>query len=169
MDKINTDEFNAENIANNKLIVKPQLYLFTDAEKEILQNIVPNKYLYNLNEKYNQKKKENILKSQINVLNSDIEFELKKNLMISHIQRKKQNSIITINIERLDYSKKLRNNFLNNTKSKYNAKKDLYVNTRSYNIIKKEEDEQYEDENNEHEQEEQYEDESYENGGDNNK
>ena len=57
MDKINTDEFNAENIANNKLIVKPQLYLFTDAEKEILQNIVPNKYLYNLNEKYNQKKR----------------------------------------------------------------------------------------------------------------
>jgi len=57
-------------------------------------------------------KNENILKSQINVLNSDIEFELKKNLMISHIQRKKQKSIITGNIERLDYGIKLRNNLL---------------------------------------------------------
>ena len=83
-------------------------------------------------------KNENILKSQINVLNSDIEFELKKNLMISHIQPKKQKKIITGNIERLDYGLKLRNNLLRNTKNRYNAENDFYVNTRSYNIIKKE-------------------------------
>ena len=83
-------------------------------------------------------KNENILKNQINVLNIDIEFEAKRKLMISYIQPKKQKSTISESIERLNYGKKLRNNLLHSTKNRYNAKKDLYVNTRSYNIIKKE-------------------------------
>ena len=83
-------------------------------------------------------KNENILKNQINVLNIDIEFEAKRKLMISYIQPKKEKSTISESIERLNYGKKLRNNLLHSTKNRYNAKKDLYVNTRSYNIIKKE-------------------------------
>ena len=110
LDKIHKDELDAEQIANNKLNEKPQLYLFTEAEKEILQNIVPNEYLKNLNEKFNQKEKEmkeieetckpqtdlkrelyldNLKYEEINLKQNELRMK-KTNLMTKHIKNNKK-------------------------------------------------------------------------------
>ena len=57
-EKLKKIDYNPENVANNKLKERQKPYLFTEVEKEIFKNIMPNEYFNNLNEKYSQKENE---------------------------------------------------------------------------------------------------------------
>jgi hypothetical protein len=57
-EKLKKIDYNPEKVANNKLKEPQKPYLFTEVEKEIFKNIMPNEYFNNLNEKYSQKENE---------------------------------------------------------------------------------------------------------------
>ena len=90
-----------------------------------------------LNHKLYQKK-ENILKSKLNVLTNEFEFESKKSNMIETIEPeiKSPTKIKNINMTMV-YGENIRKNLLKNTKNKYNSKIKL-VNYKSYNFLLKE-------------------------------
>ena len=57
-EKLKKIDYNPEKVANNKLKEPQKPYLFTEVEKEIFKNIMPNEYFNNLNQKYTQKENE---------------------------------------------------------------------------------------------------------------
>ena len=57
-EKLKKIDYNPEKVANNKLKEPPKPYLFTEVEKEVFKNIMPNEYFNTLNEKYTQKENE---------------------------------------------------------------------------------------------------------------
>ena len=83
-------------------------------------------------------KKENLLKSKLNVLANEIEFESKKSNMIETIEpnKKSPTKIKNVNMTMV-YGENVRKNILKNTKNKYNSKIKL-VNYKSYNFLLKE-------------------------------
>ena len=81
-------------------------------------------------------KNASILQSKLNVLNNDIDFELKKKMMFSTTQEKKIMTIINEENKRNSYGKRIRNNLLQSTDNKYDFKNVHYVNHKTYNYIK---------------------------------
>ena len=58
LEKLNKIDYDPEKEANNKLKENTKPYLFTEVEKEVFKNLMPNEYFNNLNEKYAQKETE---------------------------------------------------------------------------------------------------------------
>ena len=83
-------------------------------------------------------KKENILKTKLNVLANEIEFESKKSNLIETIgsEKKSPTKIKSVSMT-MEYGENIRKNILKNTKNKYNSKIKL-VNYKSYNYLLKE-------------------------------
>lgn len=89
--------------------------------------------------KFNHKnctKNATILKSRLNVLFNDIEFESKRKSMISSLPQKKEKTKIKEYNERIDYGNKIKNNLIKSTKFKYNPKTIQYVNQKSIDFLK---------------------------------
>ena len=97
-------------------------------------------YNEDLNEiKFNHKnctKNSTILKSRLNVLFNDIEFESKRKSMISSIPPKKEKTTIKEYNERIDYGTKIKNNLIKSTKFRYNPKRIQYINKKSIDFLK---------------------------------
>ena len=109
-EKLKKIDYNPEKVANNKLKEPQKPYLFTEVEKEIFKNIMPNEYFNNLNEKYTQKENEmkeieetikppNELKKQLyldnlryeEIILKQREIKMKKaNLMSKHTKNSKK-------------------------------------------------------------------------------
>ena len=89
----------------------------------------------------NCSKNSTILKSRLNVLFNDIEFESKRKIMISTILPKKEKTVLFEGNKKDKYGKKIRKNMLNNAKNKYDSKNGQFIIQRSYNLLKGEIDE----------------------------
>ena len=81
------------------------------------------------------KKNNNTLRSQLNVLLNDYEYESKKSNMIQS-EKKEATKIPNINMTMI-YGENVRKNFFKNVKNKYNSKIKI-VNYKSYNFLMKE-------------------------------
>ena len=79
-----------------------------------------------------------MLKSKLNVLFNDIEFESKRKIMISSIPPKKEKTTLIQNNKQNKYGTRIRKNMLENATNRYNAKNVIFINQRSYNFIKNE-------------------------------
>ena len=64
-------------------------------------------------------KNASILQSKLNVLNNDIDFEMKRKVMFSSVQEKKTMTTIGDGNKRNSYGKRIRNILLQNTDNKY--------------------------------------------------
>ena len=83
-------------------------------------------------------KNETILKSRLNVLKNDVEFESKRKIMFTSVPQKKEMTTINENNKKNKFGARIRKYVLNNSKNKYVAKDNQFINHRSYNFIKKE-------------------------------
>ena len=81
-------------------------------------------------------KNASILQSKLNVLNNDIDFEMKRKVMFSSVQEKKTMTTIDEGNKRNSYGKRIRNILLQNTDNKYDFQSAHYVNHKTYNYIK---------------------------------
>ncbi len=85
-------------------------------------------------------KNANKLKSQINVLSNDYEFESKRKTMISYIppKQEKKEKEEEEQIERINYGNRIRKKLMKTTKNKYDSRKVKTITHRSYNFLQNE-------------------------------
>ena len=76
-----------------------------------------------------------ILKSKMNVLSNDCEFESKRKTMISSVPSKQEKKEKEEEIERINYGNIIRKKMLKVTKNKYDSKKVKTISYRSYNFL----------------------------------
>ena len=85
-------------------------------------------------------KNANKLKSQINVLSNDCEFESKRKTMISYIppKQEKKEKEEEEQIQRINYGNRIRKKLMKTTKNKYDSRKVKTITHRSYNFLQNE-------------------------------